>query len=181
MSYSLFLYATAPLVDDLTADAIVDWLTLQGLIRSGQTAPPFTADERLMEFINYLGCSPILTAGGIEAALLVHRFERLTGLGGDSVVTLRYPGCGHVIEDPARLLQAGDPERCAWRCAECGNEGLAQDINWRKSAGFSNCFIEISGIFPKEALPNDALLRGLADLSGSDWQWFYSRSSQPQA
>gem|GEM_PF-859279 len=176
MTYSLFLYAVEPVAGDLSASIIVDMLWQQNLIQSGQGSPPYAAGEQLMEFINYLGCSPTLAAGDVQASLLIHRFNRLTGLGGESVVALRYPGCGHLIEAPTALLSS-PPELGEWNCSRCDNSGRVFDINWRKSAGFSNCFIEISGIFPREALPNDRFLELLSAFSETDWKWFYSRSS----
>jgi hypothetical protein len=47
----------------------------------------------------------------------------------------------------------------------------------RKTGGFSKLFIEITNIFPKEALPNDQLLMRLASLTLSEWSWFYSKST----
>ncbi len=176
MTYSLFLFAVNPIAEDLSAPIIADIFQQQNLIQSGHDAPPYPAGAQLMEFINYLGCSPILAAGNVQASLLIHRFSQLTGLGGESVVALRYPGCGHLIEDPTALLSA-PPEHGEWNCPRCDNSGRVSDINWRKSAGFSNCFIEISGIFPREALPNDRFLELLSAFSDTDWKWFYSRSS----
>jgi hypothetical protein len=133
-----------------------------------------------MEYINFLGCSPSLSSGEIESSLYLHGFKFLTGLGGESIETLRYPVCKHPVDNPAHLL-ASISSKLDWTCPECGNQGKIEGINWRKSAGISCFFIEISHIFPKEAIPNDSLLQKLNQCTDSRWSWFYSRSSQLSA
>jgi hypothetical protein len=175
MSYSLYLYPTGPVTTPLSKRQVAEWLYRLQLI-SAQDSPPCPATERLMEYVNYLGCSPIVAAGELHASILIHYFDQAIGLGGESVITLRFPGCGHPIDEPAPLLQGKD-QHAQWTCPTCGEHGELGDINWRKSAAFARCFIEITGIFPKEALPNDPFLDALARFSGGEWAWFYSKSS----
>ena len=96
----------------------------------------------------------------------------MVGLGGESIETLRYPRCKHPIDHVQNLLR--NPADTTWACPQCGNQGIASEINWRKSAGFSDCFIEITSIFPKEAVPASNLISSLAEFSNSTWNWFYS-------
>jgi len=41
-------------------------------------------------------------------------------------------------------------------------------------AGYAQLFIEITDIFPKEAIPQQLLLDKLSDITNVDWQYFYS-------
>jgi hypothetical protein len=41
-------------------------------------------------------------------------------------------------------------------------------------AGYARLFIEITDIFPKEAIPQQLLLDKLSAIARTDWQYFYS-------
>lgn len=133
-----------------------------------------------MDYITFLGCSPALKLGELEPSITIHRFRHSTGLGGDSVTTIRYPGCKHPVEDTAARLSP-NPEYNHWTCPVCGQQGKNSEINWRKTAGFSNLFIEVTHIFPNEAIPSDKLLCQLKTLTQLNWLWFYSRSRHSPA
>ncbi len=60
------------------------------------------------------------------------------------------------------------------QCPLCSNTTNINDLNWRKMAGCAQLFIEISDIFPKEALPQQSLLDKLKDITNTDWLYFYS-------
>lgn len=175
MHYSLFLYPTA-------AQGRIDPHKIQRLLESlgfvAETEPSgaFAAGDRLMEHINFLGCSPSLQSGQVDCRVRLHLFDSPVGLGGHSIDTLRYPSCKHPIDNPADLIQSGPDS--AWRCTHCANQGKVSDINWRKSAAFAECFIEVSAIFPKEAVPTPAFLEALKPLCDCDWNWFYSASTE---
>jgi hypothetical protein len=47
-------------------------------------------------------------------------------------------------------------------------------IQWRKMAGYAHLFIEITDVFPKEAIPQTLLLDSLTDMSHTGWTYFYS-------
>lgn len=172
MSHSLYLYPSGSLSDE-ALEQLLDSLQDSGFLDGNGAATALLPGPRLMEFITYLGCSPALSSGGVEATLRLHRYGSPRWLGGDAIDRLRFPGCGHAIEQGAALLQAGDP----WQCPRCGHQGRLEDIAWRKSAARADCFIEIAPIFPREAVPADALLELLKNGSDCDWRWFYSRSS----
>ncbi len=172
MSHSLYLYPSCPLSDE-TLKRLLDSLQHRGFLDANDADGTLLPGARLMDFITYLGCSPALSSGGVEAALRLHRFDAPRWLGGDAIDRQRFPGCGHAIEQGSALLQAGDP----WQCPQCGQQGRLQDIAWRKSAARADSFIEIAPIFPREAVPADALLELLKKGSDCDWQWFYSRSN----
>jgi hypothetical protein len=105
----------------------------------------------------------------------VHAFERVCGLGGESIQAIRFPGCKHPISDPATLLSDHAPDD-HWQCPDCGQQGAMHSINWRKTAGFAKIFIEVTPVFPGEAIPSDKLLNLLHSFTGSSWNWFYSKS-----
>ncbi len=170
MDYSLFLHPRKAHAE-IDRQGLLKELKAIGFLQpdpSSATRP----GPKLMEFITYLGCSPALSSGGIEASVKLHSFDTPFWLGGEAIDRLRFPGCGHVIDSGAALIEQGDP----WQCPECGNHGDLASIGWRRSAARARLFIEISPIFPREAVPSDALLDRLQQVSGQPWRWFYSRS-----
>lgn len=177
MTYSLFLYPSGPAHDADLPQRIVGYLVGIQFIQQQDNASIFDPGDRLLEYINFLGCSPTLRSGDTECQIRIHHFNVVTGMGGESVEAIRFPGCHHVIPNPGNLLQACQLDDPSWACPECGNTGDIKDINWRKSAGFSQLFIEVNSIFPKEALPNDKFLDLLRHYDTADWRWFYSASS----
>jgi hypothetical protein len=175
MSFSLFLYATTPITPERAA-GLIEFLSRVGLIHLSDTeSGTFPSGPQTMHLITYLGCSPSLAAGENPSKVHIHLFPEITAMGGDSVETLRFPGCKHRIENAAELLSLPPHER--YRCQQCGQQGRIEAINWRRSAGYSECFIEITSVFPKEALPSELLLDQLASYSAVTWDWFYSRTS----
>ncbi|MDT8282587.1 MAG: hypothetical protein RQ982_07210, partial [Gammaproteobacteria bacterium] len=60
------------------------------------------------------------------------------------------------------------------RCNHCDTISNIEDFNWRKMAGIARLFIEVTDIFPKEAIPQKLLLDKLADLTDIEWTYFYS-------
>lgn len=182
MVYSLYLYPhlsqEGAVALSLKKSAIIKSLTDNLIIECQEsTLNRYSAGKGLMEFITFLGCSPSLSDGEIEPEIKIHVYDQITGVGGDSVNTLRFPACKHLIKEPATLLQQSI-NHPYWQCPECSNEGHIEQINWRKSAAFSSLFIEITPIFPKEAIPTDALFSLLNISSQLEWGWFYSKSSQ---
>ena len=177
MTYSLFLYAesttTAP---SYSAAELIDYLTELEFISSSVDSTNLQPGNKLMDFITFLGCSPSLKVGEVESTIRIHYFKQITGLGGEAIETIRYPTCKHPVDDPVLLLKSF-PETSNWQCPVCGLEHKTNTINWRKSAGFSHVFIEVSQIFPKEAVPSDKLLGALQTFTNINWKWFYSKAS----
>jgi len=61
-------------------------------------------------------------------------------------------------------------------CEHCKTPSNIEDYNWRKMGGYAQLFIEITDIFPKEAIPQPLLLDELSKITQTDWQYFYSCS-----
>ena len=61
----------------------------------------------------------------------------------------------------------------ALKCSSCGRVSAPWNYNWRKSAGFGRFFIEVTEIYPKEAIPQPSLLSALEQQHGTSWEYFY--------
>ena len=171
MQYSLYLYALQPTL--LSPESLLEKLELIKFIAPGDSTQPRLPGANLMDYITFLGCSPALQRGEIESVIRLHSAATAFAMGGESVQTLRYPGCKHPIENVDDIILQFDQR---WRCPQCDNTGEFCDINWRKSAAISHLFIEVTRVFPKEAVPSDKLLNFLRQASATGWSWFYSRS-----
>ena len=47
------------------------------------------------------------------------------------------------------------------------------DLDWRRQAGCGRLLLEVTDVFPGEAVPVSALLRGLEGLGAGPWRYFY--------
>ena len=177
MEYSLYLYPEIepPLAQPINLEVLSTHLQQINFIASMRQNNSGSPGAKIMDFITFLGCSPALQRGEIESLIRFHQRDHIFALGGESIVALRYPGCKHLIQHATELL-ARYPEHTSWQCPECGRQGEMEAINWRQSAGFSTLFIEVTRIFPREAVPSDKLLVRLREQTGLQWRWFYSLS-----
>ena len=175
-AYSLFLYPTREAEPPTGQEQVIHHLADIGLIKGFSQRKSLEPGEKLLEYINFLGCSPTLHSGELECRIRVHHFTTAQAMGGQSIGTLRFPRCRHLIANPSATVMSINTD-AGWVCPECGNAGTFHQINWRRSAGFASLFVEIRSIFPREALPNELLLGRLQLLIPGDWAWFYSASS----
>ncbi len=176
MSYSLYLYADECAENVISVEKLIEKLCAIEFLKTNSQSS-YIAGDQLMDYITFLGCSPSLKLGEFNSTINFYHFDKVTGMGGSSIETIKYPGCKHSVKQPASLV-SDISKQPNWLCPVCGQQGKIKDINWRKSAGFSNIFIEISQIFPKEAIPSDKLTGILEEISKTKWKWFYSTSSQ---
>ena len=152
----------------------------------------YCAGERFLQLISFLGCSP-----AIELELPHDAAVRATACGAGHVCHLclsqsrngirfradtrmpapRCPQCRKPDVQWPKLLANwhASPEETGWQCKVCGYSGRLFELNFRKSGGFGHTFIEIWGIHPAEAVPGEALLTTLRELSGGDWNTLYLR------
>ncbi|MGB5475265.1 MAG: hypothetical protein WBQ78_17550, partial [Gammaproteobacteria bacterium] len=87
----------------------------------------------------------------------------------------RCPACRQPDRDWDRHLAAWrkDPAIIEWTCSRCGHAGRLTDLQFRKSAAFSCTWVEVRGIHPSEAVPDEALLTRLRQLTACRWQYIY--------
>ncbi|MFQ5643702.1 MAG: hypothetical protein ACE5FQ_08380 [Thiogranum sp.] len=181
---SLYLHPADALWQPAEYDAMIDALCATGLIgRPGAQAGTdgFPAGDRFMQQIMFLGCSPQpvfdpsqAQDGSQPCCVHLRCYEEVRFLGTERCPAVRCAGC----RTPARLPGPHSHD-ALYRCGQCGNESRFPDLDWRKGAGFGRFFIEISGVYPHEAVPSDALLNTLGTLSGCHWKYFYTQGWYP--
>jgi hypothetical protein len=150
-------------------------LGLIGRLTASEDVAEFQAGERFLKLVTFLGCSPQIVldpelAGAGQALCYIRliSYREVTLLTGKSKPAVRCPKCRAIVE----LSNAGS-FAAPYQCQQCGNTSRVSDLDWRQTAGFGRCFIEINGIYPHEAVPADNLLNALKDYSHCQWKYFY--------
>lgn len=150
----------------------------------------YRAGEHFLQLVSFLGCSPAIEleppldpeecAHACASGRLCHvripaPDQRIRFRGDTRLPTPRCPHCRKAEEHWPELLarwrlapQAGD-----WECRICGYQGRLFDLNFRQRGAFGRCFVDIWGIHPAEAVPDESLLSSLAGLSGGAWKYLY--------
>lgn len=181
--HRLVLY---PLDSTVTVDGkrLTQLLTESGLIgeeHDWQGEAHFLPGAHFLEQVVFLGCSPFINLAppgddkqGSEYChiALPSVTQPPAFLGGDNVRTPSCPHCKQAIENWRDGLAASED----FTCQACGEAISLPDINWRRSAAFARCSVQIWGIHDGEAVPSDLLMKLLAELAGSEWGYFYRQS-----
>ncbi len=141
----------------------------------------FLAGEKFLDLIAFMGCSPeIKLEPGDDDRPYCH-VRLILGTAsiefhsGSQTHTPRCPHCRSPVNDWKRKISAWleNGAEALWSCEACQHKAEPWQYNWRKSAGFGRCFIEINNIFPKEAKPQQQLLDTLNSHYGVGWHYFY--------
>ena len=143
----------------------------------------YRVGERFLDHVAFLGCSPAIEFDPADAgdeSSFVH--VSLQHLPGRSVFrqgfnprpplcpACRSPVAGYVEDMPSK---PGALDRASCICPSCGCVTRWLDMSWRDGAVVVRDAIEIVGIHPREALPNDAFMDQLARSSEVTWRCLY--------
>ena len=176
---SLLLHADDPLWQADKPASLASTLRDLGLIgkcTASEHVAEFQAGEQFLKLVMFLGCSPqvvldpeLAEQGQAVCHIRLLSYREVTLLTGKSNSAVRCTKCRAAVELPsAASFEA------LYRCQQCGNTSRVSDLDWRQSAGFGLCFIEINGIYPQEAVPSDKLLNALNAYSHCNWRYFYA-------
>ena len=148
-------------------------LTRLGLIGTA-CEDGFRAGQRFLELVMFLGCSPQVSldpppAGDSQPVcrLVLHSHSGVQFLSAKPRPAVRCPHCRLQAE-----VTEGAAHDSPYICG-CGRSSALSGLDWRRGAGFGRFFLEISGIYPHEAVPADKLLECLRHTAGTDWRYFY--------
>lgn len=147
-------------------------------IRRG--AGEFMTGNRFLQLVTFMGCSPFLRLepSGADDSDFCHvrihgpyanpRFVR-----GTNTRPPRCPNCRRRVEEWQPLAERWEATRdAAHHCPACGSETPFTGLEWRQNAGIGRLFIEVTQVFPGEAVPVPALMELLA-TTGGPWNYFY--------
>ncbi|HID50356.1 MAG TPA: hypothetical protein EYP40_12230 [Chromatiales bacterium] len=185
MPASLILHPADPEFAPPSADELASKLRAIGLIGAAWGEPDgqrYLIGEHFLQLVSFLGCAPAieLAPGGADQAFChigISPVTREPEFRVDSRdVMPRCPHCRHRLADwPARIegWQSNPAHRTA--CPGCDAPLSVLELDWRQAAGFGRIFIRIFNIYPREALPTEALGNRLRQATGQSWNYFFQR------
>jgi hypothetical protein len=80
------------------------------------------------------------------------------------------PSCGQRSRDWLTHYSESDATLV---CPGCGQRASVCSWRWYDAGACARQFISVVNIFPREAMPTDALMQELATETGTAWQYFY--------
>jgi hypothetical protein len=138
-----------------------------------------------LQLVTFLGCAPAIELEppangdaefchvGISEISPVSRF-----MADSQGVLSRCPHCRKRYEDWQSAIQYWHTDSAyQTQCPACRKSLSPMELDWCQSAGFGHFFISIFNIYPREAIPTEALLLALRKATNQTWDYFYTRES----
>jgi len=141
----------------------------------------FLVGERFMQLVSFVGCSPYLQLEPAEEGgdnfchiRFIGPFEPPRLFTGDNTRPPRCPHCRKPIPEWQTVVPESLEPGNEWEapCPLCGRGLATQELDWRHNAGAGRFFIQVSEIFPGEALPVSGLF-DILNREGMSWDYFY--------
>lgn len=135
----------------------------------------FFTGQRFLDYVAYMGCSPAIRFEASDTSknfchIKIHHYDTAKLIVSQKQSRAPHcPNCNRPVKDWLR-----NKTEETIRCNLCNTTANIGDFNWRKVAGYARIFIEITDIFPKEAIPQQILLDKLTGICKTEWLYFYS-------
>lgn len=172
---SLFLH---PLDErwSLSVEDLADRLHSLGFIANEikDSSNRFYIGKQFLNQVIFLGCSPSIQfidehGDGKFCFITIHCYSQARLMvSAKQARPPQCPACKKVIKE----WNIVDVEQ-AWCCPHCATASPVNAYNWKHSAGCAQIFIEVTDVFPKEAIPQPTFLQQLQDQTGTSWGYFY--------
>lgn len=149
-----------------------------GLIgqRFGHWRHVFLAGNRFLQLVTFLGCSPYLRLEpegdddtGFCRISFIGPFARPRLIHGSNTRPPRCPHCGARMSLWRESLASDDT---VISCPHCNEDSPVERLDWRRNAGSGRFFLQLSEVFPGEAVPLPAMMEHLRG-AGPAWDYFY--------
>lgn len=144
-------------------------------INNSGTSTDFFTGDSFLDHIAYMGCSPAIqfepsATNSNFCHIKIHLYNEAQLIA--SKKQSRAPHCPNCMLPAKNWIDNKTPTQIF--CDQCNTTSNIEKFNWRKMAGYAQIFIEITDIFPKEAIPQSLLLDKLSDIFDTNWLYFYS-------
>jgi len=181
----LYLYCTDLTYFPEDFEAFIMACQVKGLLanRYEKLGPDhYLVGDHFLQHVSFLGCSPYLKVfpetdddTDFCSAVIPASPTAVNYRASRQVTAPRCPVCKKSIQSYQTVMQEWQRHKknIVIQCQKCGESSTLYDLDWRKNAGFFRFSIAISNIFPKEAIPGDALLDWLKALTQHEWKYFY--------
>ena len=135
----------------------------------------YLTGARFLDYIAYMGCSPAVQFEADEndnnfCHIHIHQHESAKLI--VSKKQARAPHCPSCARPVKHWNENKDDSTIL--CDQCHTRSNIEAFNWRRMAGYSRLFLEVTDIFPKEAVPQQCLLDELSQSLDTEWQYFYA-------
>ena len=188
MSARLILHARDPDYVPSTVAQMEQVLLQVGLIGKpwGEASQQrYLIGERFLQLVTFLGCAPAIeleppTHGNSEFCHVgISDFYPSARFMADTQGVLpRCPHCRKRFENWQTAIQRWqDNPAYQAQCPSCQMHLSPTELDWRQSAGFGRVFISVFNIYPREAIPTEALLQNLGEATQQAWDYFYLREA----
>lgn len=175
-STSLIIHSIDPGWTPDNQEPLINLLQEKGFIDKSlnKNENSYLVGEKFLSHISFMGCSPNLKFED-ESDDGKFTFVRFTSTSTVSAITGKHsfapqcPQCKKTEKNWRALLKDNKLV-----CSHCLQTSDAWSYNWRKSAGFGRFFIEVTDIYPKEAIPQPALLYLLENEFNTSWCYFFN-------
>ena len=164
-------------VDDLSSlvETLQDIGLISHKIRPQDNDTRYYSGERFLDHIAYMGCAPAIQFEADDddedfCSIRLHQYEKAKLI--YSRTQSRAPHCP-ACKKPVREWQDNKTDSSI-NCNLCHTTSAIEKFDWRRMAGVARLFIEITDIFPKEAIPQQLLMDKLASICRTGWLYFYS-------
>ena len=174
---SLFLHPVHDFILEDTQSLIADLqkISLVSQVINKQDSYNYFTGDKFLDYIAYMGCAPTIQFEANEVNdkfcyIKIHHHKTAKLI--SNTKPSASPHCPHCKKTVKNWQDTRTTTTI--KCDQCETTSNIEDFNWRKMAGYARLFIEITDIFPKEAIPQQILLDKLAKLTDIEWQYFYS-------
>ena len=141
--------------------------------------------ERFLQLVTFLGCAPAIELeppanGNTEFCHvgISRLYPSARFLADIRDVMPRCPHCRKRFERWQNAVQQWQANPAYQvQCPACQRNISPTQLDWRQSAGFGRFFISIFNIYPREAIPTEALLQMLDKSTSQKWDYFYLREA----
>jgi len=183
MSSGKLLFSLPSAITEDGVDSLIAELETAGFI--GAMIEPgvrkFFAGDRFLQLITFMGCSPFLklepdgdSSDDFCSIWIRGPYTEPRFVAGSNTRPPRCPRCRQRMEGEWQALVErwkADADT-QYNCPRCHESVPFEVLEWRQNAGAGRLFVEVTQIFPGEAVPVQALM-DLLGRHGSPWNYFY--------
>ena len=186
MKNQLVLYPSSQISSTLHQSQVIQWLEDKQIITAINapiSANVFLTGQQFMQRISFVGCSPVINLGDqsqaeelglpkleIEVSVIYPKPRLLVG---ENTRAPKCPVCGVTMENWRDHLLDG----VNLKCTACNAQTPASGFQWAKQGAYTQTFLSINGIYPREAVPLDSFLTELASLYESPMKYCYLQNA----
>lgn len=162
----------APPDIDIVIDCLLQTQLIAGSLNNMEKS--YFAGEKFVDLITFIGCSPNINLMPDDSSTAFSFIRLTTTPDTTTVLTSQHTMSPHCPAcNKAEKQWRNKMAMTGLECSSCGLSSLPWLYNWRKSAGFCRFYIQITEIYPREAIPQQHLLDQLSTRLGINWQYFY--------